>query len=45
MLHFGVFLKMAYFMIPQEICSKTITRISKIDGEMSEIMEPKVGNP
>ena len=29
----------------QEICSKTITRISKIDGEMSEIMEPKVGNP
>ena len=29
----------------QEICSKTGTRISKIDGEMSEIIEPKVGNP
>ena len=29
----------------QEIFSKTGTRISKIDGEMSEIIEPKVGNP
>ncbi len=29
----------------QEICSKTGTRISKIDGEMSEIIEPEVGNP
>ena len=31
----------------QEICSETSTRISKIDGEMSEItiIEPKVGNP
>ena len=36
---FGVFWKI------QEICSKTCTRISKIDGEMSEIIEPKVGNP
>ena len=35
----GVFWKI------QEICSKTGTRISKIDGEMSEIIEPKVGNP
>ena len=35
----GVFWKI------REICSKTGTRISKIDGEMSEIIEPKVGNP
>ena len=35
----GVFWKI------QEIFSKTGTRISKIDGEMSEIIEPKVGNP
>ena len=35
----GVFWKI------QEICSKTGIRISKIDGEMSEIIEPKVGNP
>ena len=35
----GVFWKI------REIGSKTSTRISKIDGEMSEIMEPKVGNP
>ena len=29
----------------QEICNKMSIRIFKIDGEMPEIMEPKVGNP
>ena len=29
----------------QEICNKMSTRIFKIDGEMPEIIEPKVGNP
>ena len=29
----------------QEICSKTGTKISKIDGEMPEIFDSKVGNP
>ena len=35
----GVFWKI------QKICSKMSTRILKIDGEMPEIIEPKVGNP
>ena len=29
----------------QKICNKMSTRIFKIDGEMPEIIEPKVGNP
>ena len=29
----------------QEICSKMGTKIFKIDGEMSKIIEHKVGNP
>ena len=36
---FGVFWKI------QEICNKMGTRICKIVQEMSEIIEPKVGNP
>jgi len=35
----GVFWKI------QEICNKMGTRICKIVEEMSEIIEPKVGNP
>ena len=35
----GVFWKI------QEICSKMGTRILKIDLEMTEIFDPKVGNP
>ena len=35
----GVFWKI------QEICSKMGTKISKIDGEMPEIFDSKVGNP
>ena len=35
----GVFCKI------QEICSKIVTRIFKIDEEMSEIIDAKVGNP
>ena len=35
----GVFWKI------QEICKKMGTRIYKIDEEMSEVIEPKVGNP
>ena len=35
----GVFWKI------QEICSKMGTRILKIDLEMTEIIDPKVGNP
>ena len=29
----------------QEICSKMGTRIFKIEGELPEIIDPKVGNP
>ena len=29
----------------QEICSKMGTQIFKIEGELSEIIDPKVGNP
>ena len=36
---FGEFQKL------QKICNKMSTRIFKIDGEMPEIIEPKVGNP
>ena len=36
---FGEFLKL------QKICNKMSSRIFKIDGEMPEIIEPKVGNP
>ena len=36
---FGKFQKL------QEICNKMSTRIFKIDGEMPEIIEPKVGTP
>ena len=36
---FGEFKKL------QKICNKMRTRIFKIDGEMPEIIEPKVGNP
>ena len=36
---FGEFKKL------QKICNKMSTRIFKIDGEMPEIIEPKVGNP
>ena len=36
---FGVFWKI------KEICNKMASRIFKIDGEMSEIVEPKVDNP
>ena len=35
----GVFWKI------QEICNKMGTRICKIVEEMSEVIEPKVGNP
>jgi len=35
----GVFWKI------QEICSKMGTRILKIDLKMTEIIDPKVGNP
>ena len=36
---FGAFWKI------QEFCSKMGTRILKIDLEMTEIIDPKVGNP
>ena len=36
---FGEFKKL------QKICNKMNTGIFKIDGEMPEIIEPKVGNP
>ena len=37
--------KLGVFWKIQEICSKMGTRIFKIVEEMSEIIEPKVGNP
>ena len=37
--------KLGVFWKIQEICSKMGTRILKIDGEMTEIIEPKVGTP
>ena len=37
--------KLGVFWKIQEICSKMGTRIFKIEGELSEIIDPKVGNP
>ena len=42
---FGNLEKLGVFKKIQEICNKMGTRICKIVQEMSEIIEPKVGNP